>query len=111
MRPGSRAAGWRPRAGDAVLARIRGVTRTATVEIVAGGHPLGVFTRGEEHVALLGIDLDAPAGPVRWQVKVTSDGRVIEPSKIRKNSKVQVHYIKEGDDMLVDKVIVTKAHY
>src|SRR6516164_2258124 len=42
---------------------------------------------------------------------VTSDGRVIEPSKIRKDPKVQVHYIKDGDDMLVDKVIVTKARY
>src|SRR4030095_10778333 len=54
--------------------------------------------------------------PVRYKFSkqvtyVTSDGRVIEPSKIRKDSKVQVHYIKEGDDMLVDKVIVTKARY
>ena len=37
----------------------------------------------------------------------TADGRVIEASKIRKDSKVRVHYIKSGDDMLVDKVIVT----
>jgi len=28
-------------------------------------------------------------------------------SRIRKDSKVRVHYIKEGDDMLVDKVIVS----
>ncbi len=39
---------------------------------------------------------------------VTSDGRIIDVSKIRKDSKVRVHYIKQGDDMLVDKVIVTK---
>src|SRR3954451_13385021 len=38
---------------------------------------------------------------------VTPEGKVIEASKIRKNSKVRVHYIKEGSDMLVDKVIVT----
>ena len=38
---------------------------------------------------------------------MTSDGRVIETSKIRKDSKVRVHYIKQGDDMLVDKVIVS----
>ncbi|HZR05676.1 MAG TPA: hypothetical protein VFA61_07600 [Candidatus Udaeobacter sp.] len=38
---------------------------------------------------------------------VTSDGRVIEASKIRKDSKVRVHYIKDGDNMVVDKVIVT----
>ena len=39
---------------------------------------------------------------------VTSDGKVIEASKIRKDSKVRVHYLKEGDDMVVDKVIVTQ---
>ena len=38
---------------------------------------------------------------------VTPDGKVVEASKIRKDSKVRVHYIKEGNDMLVDKVIVT----
>lgn len=37
---------------------------------------------------------------------VTPDGKVIEATKVRKNSKVRVHYIKEGNDMLVDKVIV-----
>jgi hypothetical protein len=36
---------------------------------------------------------------------VNANGRVIE---IRKDSKVQVHYVKDGDDMMVDKVIVTK---
>jgi hypothetical protein len=53
------------------------------------------------------------AEPVRYKfgktvTYVTADGRVIEPSKIRKDSKFHVHYIKDGDDMLVDKVIVTK---
>lgn len=38
---------------------------------------------------------------------VTSDGKVIEASRIRKSSKVRVHYIKDGNDMVVDKVIYT----
>ena len=38
---------------------------------------------------------------------VTSDGRVIEASKVRKDSKVRVHYVKDGDNMVVDKVILT----
>ena len=42
---------------------------------------------------------------------VTLDGQVIEASKIRKDSKVRVHYIKDGDDMVVDKVIVTRNRY
>ena len=37
---------------------------------------------------------------------VTADGKVIEASRVRKDSKVRVHYIKDGNDMLVDKVIV-----
>jgi len=54
--------------------------------------------------------------PVRYKFSkqvtyVTSDGRVIQPSEIRKDSKVQIHYVKDGDDMLVDKVIVTKTRY
>jgi len=39
---------------------------------------------------------------------VTADGRVIDPSKVTKDSKVRVHYLKSGDDMLVDKVVVTE---
>ena len=38
---------------------------------------------------------------------VTADGKVIEASKIKKSSKVRVHYIKDGNDMIVDKVIYT----
>ena len=37
---------------------------------------------------------------------VTPDGQVVEASKVTKNSKVRVHYVKEGNDMMVDKVIV-----
>lgn len=39
---------------------------------------------------------------------VTPDGRVVEASTIRKDSKVRVHYLREGDNMVVDKVIVTE---
>jgi hypothetical protein len=51
--------------------------------------------------------------PVRYKfgktvTYVTSDGKVIEASQVRKDSKVRVHYVKEGDDMLVDKVTVTQ---
>ena len=39
---------------------------------------------------------------------VTPEGKVIDASRIKKDSKVRVHYIKQGNDMLVDKVIVTE---
>src|ERR1041385_1428405 len=56
------------------------------------------------------------AQPIRYRfgktvTYVNSDGRVIEASKIRKDSKVRVHYIKDGDDMVVDKVIVTRDRH
>ena len=37
---------------------------------------------------------------------VTPSGKVIESARIKKNGKVHVHYTREGNDMLVDKVIV-----
>ena len=38
---------------------------------------------------------------------VNSHGKVIDASKIKKDSKVRVHFFKQGDDMVVDKVIKT----
>ena len=70
-----------------------------------------VVRRDTEEVQSKG-NFDA-AQPMRYKFGktvryVTSDGRVIEASKIRKDSKVRVHNIKDGDDMVVDKVIVTR---
>lgn len=54
------------------------------------------------------------SGPVRYKFSksvtyVAADGRVIDPSQVRKHSNVRVHCVKSGDDMLVDKGIVTGA--
>ena len=54
------------------------------------------------------------AQPVRYKFAknvtwVTSDGKVIDASKVKKDSKVHVHYTKDGSDMLVDKVTVTEV--
>jgi hypothetical protein len=82
-----------------------GVTQTTTTE------SFGTVTEFTPGQALI---LKTEAGePLRYKfgktvTYVTSDGKVIEASKIRKDSKVRVHYVKEGNDMLVDKVIVTQ---
>jgi hypothetical protein len=52
------------------------------------------------------------ATPVHYKFGKTVEyvnvhGKVIETSKIRKDSKVRVHYVRQGDDMLVDKVTLT----
>jgi hypothetical protein len=84
-----------------------GVTETTTTTTESTG-VVTEFTPGHH----LFLRTEA-AQPVQYKFDktvtyVTSDGKVIEASKIRKDSKVRVHYIKQGDDMLVDKVIVTQ---
>ena len=83
-----------------------GTTETTTTTTESTG-TVSDFTPGQMMV----LKTEA-AEPMRYKfgktvTYVTSDGKVIEPSRIRKDSKVRVHYIKQGDDMLVDKVIVT----
>ena len=89
-----------------VATQPNGVTDTTTTTTKSTG-TVTEFTPGQS----LFLKTDAEE-PVRYKfgktvTYVTSDGKVIEASKIRKDSKVHLHYIKNGDDMLVDKVIVT----
>src|SRR6476620_11742444 len=85
-----------------------GVTETTTTESTG---TVTEFTPGQ---ALI-LKTEA-AEPVHYKFGktvryVASDGQVVEASKITKDSKVRVHYIKDGDDMVVDKVIVTRNRY
>ena len=85
-----------------------GATETTTTTTESTG-TVTEFIPGQ---ALI-LRTEAAAQPVRYKfgktvTYVTSDGQVIEASKIRKDSKVRVHYIKDGDNMVVDKVIVTR---
>jgi hypothetical protein len=87
-----------------------GTTETTTTTTESTG-TVTDFTPGQMMV----LKTEA-AEPVRYKFSkqvtyVTSDGRIIQPSKIRKDSKVHVHYVKVGDDMMVDKVIVTTGRY
>ena len=84
-----------------------GATETTTTTTESTG-TVTEFTPG--HALILKTEADQP---VRYKfgktvTYVTSDGKVIEASQIKKDSKVRVHYLKEGDDMVVDKVIVTR---
>jgi hypothetical protein len=84
-----------------------GATETTTTTTETTG-TITEFTPG--HQLFLKTEADQP---VRYKfgktvTYVTSDGKVIEASKIKKDSKVRVHYLKDGDDMVVDKVIVTR---
>jgi hypothetical protein len=84
-----------------------GATETKTTTTESFG-TVTEFTPGQ----FLMLKTEA-AEPMRYKVGktvtyVTSDGKVIEASKIRKDSKVRVHYLKDGNDMVVDMVIVTQ---
>ena len=91
-----------------VATQPNGVTETNTTTTESFG-TVTEFTPGR--VLFLKTEADQPVHYKfgKTVTYVTSDGKVIEASKIRKDSKVRVHYIKDGDDMLVDKVIVTEV--
>jgi len=102
---GSIALGQTSSTTTSVASGSNGATETTTTTTESTG-TVTEFTPGR----VLFLKTEA-AQPVQYKfgksvTYVTSDGRVIEASKIRKDSKVRVHYIKEGDNMLVDKVIV-----
>jgi hypothetical protein len=103
---GSVAFGQTSSSSTTVATGTNGVTETTTTTTESNG-VVTEFIPGHH----LFLKTEA-AEPVQYKfgktvTYVTTDGRVIEASKIKKDSKVHVHYIKTGDDMLVDKVIVT----
>ena len=96
------------------------IGQTSSTTTTTGGTTTDTTTTTTESVGTVtefspgaSLVLSTGAGePVHYRFSknvtyVTEDGKVIEASKVRKNSKVRVHYIKEGNDMLVDKVIVS----
>ena len=92
---------------------------STTTSTTAGGTTESTTTTTEssgtitEYTPGSAIVLNTGSGePVRYKFSkqvtyVTPDGKVIDSSRVRKDAKVRVHYMKEGDDMLVDRVIVT----
>jgi hypothetical protein len=104
---GSVAYGQTSSSSTTVATGADGTTQTTTTTTESTGM-VTEFTPGQTLV----LKTEAEQ-PLRYKFSktvtyVTVDGKVIEPSKIRKDSKVRVHYVKDGDDMLVDKVIVTQ---
>src|SRR5438874_9823737 len=77
------------------------------VSTVTGNEKTGRITDYTPDSALV---LDTGSGePVhyRFAKKVTyvdNDGQVIQASGLHKNLRVRVHYLKQGGDMIVDKV-------
>ena len=90
-----------------VAAGTNGVTETTTNTTMDNMGTVTEFTPGETMI----LKTEA-AEPVHYKFSksvtyVTTDGRTVKASKIVKDSKVRVHYVKDGDNMVVDKVTLT----
>jgi hypothetical protein len=93
-----------------VATQPNGMTETATTTTESLG-TVTEFTPGDSLI----LKTEAVT-PVHYKFGKTVEyvnvhGKVIEPSKIRKDSKVRVHYVRQGDDMLIDKVILTPERH
>ena len=80
-------------------------TTTSTTESVG---TISEFTPGATLVLSSGT-----GEPVHYKLGkdvtyINAKGKVISADRIRKDRKVRVHYIKEGNDMVVDKVTIVK---
>jgi|ERR1041385_8894513 len=87
-----------------VATQPNGMTTTTTTESFG---TLTEFTPGE----FLILKTDATE-PMRYKfgktvTYVNAHGKVIEASRFQKDSKVRIHWVKDGDDMLVDRVTLT----
>jgi hypothetical protein len=89
-----------------VTTQPNGMTETTTTTTESFG-TVTEFTPGDSMI----LKTEA-ATPVHYKFGktvefVNSHGKVIEASKIKKDSKVRVQWLKHGNDMVVDKVILT----
>lgn len=84
---------------------------TTKDEPVASMESTGIITEFTPDTALV---LDTGSGePVHFKFArnvqyVDSDGKVVQAPGLRKNLRVRVHYIKEGGDMMIDKVTISQ---
>jgi hypothetical protein len=83
------------------------VMANGQVSTVTGNESTGRITDYTPDSALV---LDTGSGePVHYRFAknvtyVDNDGQVIQASGLQKNLRVRVHYLKQGGDMIVDKV-------
>ena len=102
---GSVALGQTSSSSTTVTSGRNGVTETTTTTTESNG-VVTEYTPGQALV----LKTEAEQ-PIHYKfgkkvVYVTEDGRTIESSAIKRDSKVHVHYVKDGDDMVVDRIVV-----
>jgi hypothetical protein len=86
----------------------QGSDTTTTTSTTEGVGTVSEFTPGSTLV------LNTGSGePVHYKLGknvtfINAKGKEVKAERIRKDRKVRVHYIKEGNDMVVDKVTIVK---
>ena len=83
-----------------------GVNSTTQTTTTASTGTITEYTPGTSFVLNTGSGEPAHYKFSKTVSYVTPDGQVIEATKVRKDAKVRVHYVKDGSDLVVDKVIV-----
>jgi hypothetical protein len=82
-----------------------GTTESTTTTTEANG-TITEYTPGSSIVLSTGTGEPTHYRFSKTVTYVTPSGKVIEATRVKKNSKVHVHYLKEGNDMLVDRIVV-----
>ncbi len=90
---------------SADTARAQGPDATTTTENVG---TISEFTPGTTLVLSSGSGEPTHYKLAKNVTYVNAKGKVITADRIRKDRKVRVHYTKEGNDMVVDKVTIVK---
>lgn len=83
-----------------------GTTESTTTTTTEAAGTITEYTPGSSIVLSTGAGEPTHYRFSKTVTYVTPSGKVIESSRVKKNAKVRVHYMKEGDDMMVDRVIV-----
>jgi hypothetical protein len=87
----------------------QGSSATTTTSTTEGVGTISEFTPGSTIVLNTGT-----GEPVHYKLGksvtyINAKGKEIKAERIRKDRKVRVHYVKEGNDMVVDKVTIVKG--
>jgi hypothetical protein len=87
-----------------------GVSTSSSTSSLSGTGTITTYTPGSDYIS---FRTETTAEPVKYYYTkkttvVDSDGKTVEWSALRPNLPVRYEYVKEGDRMVVSKVVVTK---
>ena len=87
-----------------------GVTTSSSTSTVSGAGTITAYTPGSDYIS---FRTETSAAPVKYYytkktVLVDADGKPVEWSLLRPDLPVRYEYVKDGDRMVVSRVVVTK---